>query len=112
MKSVDVKSKSRSLIQTCNYGLVICRNPYKKSKDYGKWLSVKETLNRGWWLPGGALEEGESFKMAALRECREEAGIEITLKGILKIDHGITKQDFATMRVIFYAEPTSLEMCN
>ena len=91
MKSVDVKSKSRSLLQTCNYGLVICRNPYKKSKDYGKWLSVKETLNRGWWLPGGALEEGESFKMAALRECREEAGIEITLKGILKIDHGITK---------------------
>ncbi len=48
--------------------------------------------------------------MAALRECREEAGIDINLKGILKIDHGV-KEDRALMRVIFFAEPSSLEMC-
>ncbi len=38
---------------------------------------------------------------------REEAGIEVELKGILKIDHVVSKQ-FA--RVIFYAEPSTLEM--
>ena len=72
---------------------------------------MKETLNRGWWIPGGAVEQGESFTMAALRECKEEAGIEVTLRGILKIDHGV-KSDSAMMRVIFYAEPSSVEMCD
>ena len=71
---------------------------------------MKETKNRGWWIPGGALEQGESFTMAAIRECREEAGIDVNLRGILKIDHGF-KSDIALMRVIFYAEPSSIEMC-
>ena len=44
---------------------------------------------------------------AAVRECKEEAGIDVELKGILKIDHGV-KGDNGRMRVIFYAEPTSL----
>ena len=48
--------------------------------------------------------------MAALRECREEAGIDVKLRGILKIDHGV-KSEIALMRVIFYAEPSSIEMC-
>ena len=87
MKASDVKLKSRAIFQTCNYSLVICRNPFKLSKDFGKWLAVKETKNKGWWLPGGALESGESFSKAALRECKEEAGIDVTLRGILKIDH-------------------------
>jgi ADP-ribose pyrophosphatase YjhB (NUDIX family) len=46
--------------------------------------------------------------VAALRECREEAGIDVILKGILKVDHSVTK-DAARMRVIFYAEPTTIE---
>ena len=38
----------------------------------------------------------------------EEAGIKVDLKGILKVDHGVSK-DKARMRVIYYAEPISLE---
>ena len=35
----------------------------------------------------------------------EEAGIEIELKGILKMDHSLHDKDSAKFRVIFYAEP-------
>ena len=46
-----------------------------------------------------------------MRECREEAGIDVELKGVLRVDHSV-KNENARMRVIFYAEPTSLEMCD
>ena len=104
------ESKQRTIFQTCQFGLVIVYNPFKESKDFGKWLAVKESRNRGWWIPGGAVDFGESFQQAALRECREEAGIDVELKGVLRVDHSV-KNDNARMRVIFYAEPTTLEMC-
>src|SRR5690606_16812351 len=32
---------------------------------------------RGWEMPGGVVEEGESLKEAAIRETKEESGIDI-----------------------------------
>ncbi|KIL43202.1 ADP-ribose pyrophosphatase [Jeotgalibacillus campisalis] len=32
---------------------------------------------RGWEMPGGIVEEGESLKDAAIRETKEESGIDI-----------------------------------
>ena len=52
------------------FALVICRNP-----KLGKYLVVNETKNRGWWIPGGAVDAGETFRTAAMRECIEEAGV-------------------------------------
>ena len=98
----------RTEFKTLEFGLVILRNPFKKSNDYGKYCAVNETRNRGWWIPGGAVDYGESFEQAAIRECKEEAGIDIKLKGILKIDHSVYG-DECRMRVIFYAEPLNLE---
>ena len=69
---------------------------------------MNESRNRGWWIPGGAVDYGQSFTEAAHRECIEEAGIDVDLKGVLKVDHGVNG-DNARMRVIFYAEPKSLE---
>ena len=99
--------KVRNCFNTTQYSLVICRNPFRESPNYGKWLAINETGNKGWWIPGGAVEIGESFKCAAIRECKEEAGIDVDLKGILKIDHSV-KGDTALMRVIYYAEPKDL----
>lgn len=39
-------------------------------------LLIKGPL-RGWEMPGGIVEEGESIKAAAIRETKEESGIEI-----------------------------------
>lgn len=50
-------------------------------------LAVKETKGRGWWLPAGGLDVNETFQEAALRETKEEAGIDISLKGILRVEH-------------------------
>jgi len=44
-------------------------------------------MNRGWWLPGGGVSAGETFDFAAHRECWEEAGVKIKLKGIISIDY-------------------------
>ena len=91
---------NRTAFATYNFALVICRNP----KD-GKFLAVEETKNRGWWIPGGGVDAGESFRQAAHRECLEEAGVKIELKGILRIDHHLYGASEGKMRVIFYAEP-------
>ena len=49
-------------------------------------MAVLETKNRGWWLPGGRVDPGESFEKAALRETLEEAGIHVNLKGVLRVE--------------------------
>ena len=59
-KSVQTSSE-RTIFKTVQFGLVIVRNPFKESPDYNKWLAVKESRNRGWWIPGGAVDYGESF---------------------------------------------------
>src|SRR5438552_780009 len=80
--------------------LVICRN------KEGKWLTVKETHNRGWWLPGGLVDPPETFQEAGVRETIEEAGILCELKGVLRVEYNMDKKrNYARMKVVFYAEP-------
>lgn len=87
---------------THGFSVVVCRHPD------GRWLAVRETKNRGWWLPAGLVDPGESFPQAAHRECREEAGITIQLKGVLRVEHSVYGPSHARIRVIFYAEPVDL----
>ena len=68
-------------------------------------MAVNETNDRGWWIPGGAVDAGQTFSMAAKRECLEEAGIDIELKGILGMDYQLFGKSNFKMRMIFYAEP-------
>ena len=81
------------------FAIVVCRRP-----SDGKFLVVQEFADQGYWLPGGAIDPGENFFEAALRETMEEAGVHVTLKGIISIEFGSV--GYARMRVIFYAEPT------
>ena len=107
MKSTNTRQPGeRTFFSTVGFALLIVRNPFKDSPHYGKWLALNETRSRGWWIPGGAVDAGETFVMAAHRECQEEAGVKVKLKGVLKVDHS-SHQSSASMRVIFYAEPES-----
>ena len=84
-----------------HFSLVICRHPIT-----GMYLAVDESKDRGWWVPGGGVDNGESFDDGAKRECIEEAGVDIILKGIINITCTSLK-----MRVIYYAEPADIYNC-
>jgi len=86
-----------SPIPTQKFVLVVIQNPETK-----KFLAINETRNRGWWLPAGRVEPGESFEEAAHREVLEETGIKIKIEGILRIDH---EAKSSRIRVLFFAKP-------
>jgi phosphatase NudJ len=90
---------SREPIPTWCFALVVVR-------DAGdRFLIVHERKHgQRWYLPAGRVEPGESFAAAAIRETREEAGIEIALDGIVRIEH-TPMPDGARMRVVFVARP-------
>ncbi len=52
----------------------------------GRYLVVEER-DRTFYLPAGRVEPGESLLAAAIRETLEEAGITITLRGLLGFEH-------------------------
>ncbi|WP_027724331.1 NUDIX hydrolase [Tuberibacillus calidus] len=45
---------------------------------------------RGWEMPGGQVEEGESLKDAAIRETKEESGIDIEIIKFCGIFQNVT----------------------
>ncbi|MBT2682693.1 NUDIX hydrolase, partial [Bacillus sp. ISL-37] len=47
--------------------------------------------SRGWEMPGGIVEEGESLKDAAVRETKEESGIDIEVLKFCGIFQNVNK---------------------
>src|ERR1700709_1006875 len=89
---------SRDPIPTWCFALVVVRLGER-------WLLVHERKHgQGWYLPAGRVEPGETFVEAAVRETREEAGIEVTLDGIVRIEHSPTGEG-ARMRIVFVGHP-------
>ncbi|POM81081.1 hypothetical protein PHPALM_1004 [Phytophthora palmivora] len=91
-----------------SFALVVCHN-----KKYNSFLLVQEFANSGFWLPGGRIDSGENPAQAAIRETKEEAGIDIRLTGLLKLEYH-PKRDrngsqYVRMRFIFYAEPVDCD---
>ncbi|MCU4754099.1 NUDIX domain-containing protein [Halobacteria archaeon AArc-curdl1] len=48
--------------------------------ELGRIALIKNGWTDGWFLPGGAVEPGESSRDAARREIREETGLEATIE--------------------------------
>ena len=78
-------------------------------RDNDKFLIVQEGIPKAyglWNLPGGHLEEGEGLVEGALREAKEETGLDIKINGILSIQRNI-KEESNILRVVFNAIPIS-----
>ena len=87
----------RRPINTCIFALVVVRQG-------DRFLMVNEKKNRGWYLPAGRVESGESLQYGAKREVLEETGIEVELDGILRMEFTPDLMDHdARLRVIFTA---------
>src|SRR5579859_7459559 len=76
------------------------------TNDAGELLLVRRSDNDNWSLPGGGVELGESLIQAAIRETREESGIECQVTGlsgiytdpghvILYTSNGEVRQEFS-----------------
>jgi ADP-ribose pyrophosphatase YjhB (NUDIX family) len=67
------------------YGRVEGANVFVTDGE-GRILVVKPTYAREWMLPGGRVERGETPHAAAVREAREETGLEVALDRLLLVD--------------------------
>ena len=57
------------------------------TNDAGEILLIRRSDNDNWALPGGAVDIGESLAQAAVRETREESGIECEVTGLVRHLH-------------------------
>lgn len=59
--------------------------------EEGKILMIKSP-DRGWEIPGGQVEEGETLTDALKREVKEETGIDIVVGSLKTVNSNITKR--------------------
>jgi 8-oxo-dGTP diphosphatase len=59
---------------------------------------AKGALKGLWSLPGGNIEPGETARAAALREVREETGVEADIHGLLDLHEVILRGADGTLR--------------
>ena len=71
----------------------------------GRILLIRRTDNEYWSIPGGGMEPGESVREAAVREVKEETGMDCEITGLVGIysnprhvaayDNGEARQEFS-----------------
>jgi ADP-ribose pyrophosphatase YjhB (NUDIX family) len=62
---------------------------------------------RGWEMPGGQVEEGESLQRAAIRETKEESGIDIEIIRFCGIFQNV---ESSIVNTLFLAKPIGGEL--
>lgn len=71
----------------------------------GVLLIKRRNPPHGWALPGGFVDYGESAEQAAVREAREETGLDVRLTGLLGVYSDPYRDPrFHTLSVVFTAE--------
>ena len=79
------------------------------SNAAGEVLLIRRSDNDNWAVPGGAVDLGESLVQAAVRETREETGVECEVTGLVSVysdprhvilyaSNGEVRQEFSIAR--------------
>eukprot|EP01112_Ceratiomyxa_fruticulosa_P017713 TRINITY_DN5575_c0_g1_i1.p1 TRINITY_DN5575_c0_g1~~TRINITY_DN5575_c0_g1_i1.p1 ORF type:complete len:408 (-),score=72.93 TRINITY_DN5575_c0_g1_i1:90-1136(-) len=96
----EMPSEDKQALKGTTYTFCLC----VIRRTDGKFLVVHEVGSQGWWLPGGRLNSGEDLMKCAIRETKEESGIDVNLTGVLRVEYSPSLGS-ARLRVIFYGEP-------
>ncbi|HEY1919981.1 MAG TPA: NUDIX domain-containing protein [Streptosporangiaceae bacterium] len=97
--------KANSLVPSVNVVVI---------NDAGEILLIKRSDNDNWAIPGGAIDLGESVTHAAVRETKEESGVDCVITGLVGIytdpkhiilytSNGEARQEFS---IVLTARPT------
>jgi ADP-ribose pyrophosphatase YjhB (NUDIX family) len=84
-----------AVVTTEDQGVVLLRRA-QRDKAFGKWI-----------LPGGHVDRGEEVPKAALREVKEETGLDIHLQGPIGV---YSYKDNPTVLIAYKAVRTSGEL--
>jgi 8-oxo-dGTP diphosphatase len=88
---------------------VVAANLIEKEGEYLLVQEGKEAVRGEWNLPAGGVDEDERIQMAAVREAREETGLEVELKEFIGVYVVESDRSDATVLVfVFHSEPENL----
>lgn len=76
---------------------------------YNNQILAVNIKKRGWDIPGGHIEKGESIEQALKREVKEEAGVKLCdfqLIGYIATDY---QYEFETYMTVFWGKVSNLE---
>jgi len=92
-------------------GFIFFRDPKVATgvlvEQEGKVLLVRRAVDpkHGWWcIPSGFVEYDEAPEKAALRECREETGLDVRLTSLLDVYHYQSDFRGSGILIIYQAE--------
>jgi ADP-ribose pyrophosphatase YjhB (NUDIX family) len=73
-----------------------------------RMLLVKQyvTEKRGWSMPGGKLEAGETIERCLIREWKEETGLDVAIKELLYVTDRFSRSNTHTVHMTFLLERT------
>jgi ADP-ribose pyrophosphatase YjhB (NUDIX family) len=64
-----------------------------------------------WTLPAGFMEYDEEIETTAVREAKEETGLDVRLTGLFAVHTGILPPDRPVLLVVYRAEEVGGELC-
>ena len=85
---------------------VVAATLIEKGGEYLLVQEGKEAVREKWNLPAGGVDEDERLQEAAIREAKEETGLEIELENFLGVFVDESDRSDATVLVfVFHSEP-------